>query len=227
MSYKTETSAPLDSLKARGIPERCAAARDLSQIGRIEDIPALVDRAASDRSPAVRLVTAGAVADILSRYRLEPARSTLSDADREELIASFRHIDPETNGGLFSMLACADLPSVLPRLAIGLRDPRGGVRVGAAVGLLRYCVSGAHHGNRALEAQVVEMFSDRRLRPDALAEVARVCAAAGFRTSLTPMARLGLVGVHGAFVNQMVESEPNQAATPSADQEGREEGVAQ
>ena len=65
-----ETSDPLIALKdKKSIHTRCAAARDLSRMGDVSAMPALAERSAEDRSPAVRLCAAGAAADILSRHR--------------------------------------------------------------------------------------------------------------------------------------------------------------
>jgi hypothetical protein len=200
-----ETKDPIASLQAKSIHDRCAAARDLSKIGALDVIPLLADRARDDRSPAVRLATAGAAADILSRFRLPPGRDALDGAQRTELLELFKGIDPGANAGLFPMLACLDLPLAFSRIATGLRDPRGGVRVGAAVGLMRLCISRARLGDAQLEADVIALLRDNRLRPDALAEVARVCAAGGYTSALLPLQRLDLGGAHGDFVDEMVD----------------------
>lgn len=205
MTVELETADPLKALNSRSIHDRCAAARDLSQIGLPEHIGVLTQKAATDKSPAVRLVTAGAVADILSRYRREPARAELDEATRMSMLNTFRVVDPGKNAGLFPMLACLDLPIVVGRIATGLRDPRAGVRVGAAVGLLRMCTTIVHLGDAELEARVVALFSDNRLRSDALAEVARVCGACGYTSALPVLQRLDLGGAHGEFVDEMVE----------------------
>ncbi len=204
MPVDLETEDPLKSLKSKSIHHRCAAARDLSLVGTPEHIPVLVERARDDKSPAVRLATAGSVADILSRYRLPPRRAELDDAARQALLDTFKGIDPGDNAGLFPMFACLDVASSFARIATGLRDPRGGVRVGAAVGLLRMGISQAHNGDTELERQVVALLDDARLRPDALAEVARVCAACGYVSALPRMQALGLGGAQGEFVDQMV-----------------------
>lgn len=215
MTVELETEDPLKALSSRSIHDRCAAARDLSRVGTLEHIGPLVLKAGGDKSPAVRLVTAGAVADILSRYRRGPRRSELDDDARAEMLDSFRSVDPGKNAGLFPMLACLDIGAVFTRIATGLRDPRAGVRVGAAVGLLRLCTSIVHLEDAELEAHVVSLFSDRRLRPDALAEVARVCAACGYETALPVLRRLNLGGAQGEFVDEVVRV-LSSAAEPAA-----------
>lgn len=178
-----ETADPMKALKAKSIHERCAAARDLSLVGDLDALPALSTAAARDKSPAVRLCTAGAAADILSRYRVGAARKGLEDDARLQILDLFKVIDPSHNAGLFPMLACLDVPASFRRIASGLRDPRGDVRVGAGVGLLRLCTSIAHQGDAELEANVVALLTDKRLKPDAIAEAAKVCVAAGYESA--------------------------------------------
>ncbi len=178
-----ETADPIAALKAKSIHERCSGCRDLSKMGDLDALPVLADRAANDKSPAVRLCSAGAASDILSRYRLAPHRDGLDNAARMRILDLFKVIDPAVNAGLFSMLACLDLPLSFSRIATGLRDPRGDVRVGAGVGLMRLCISVARLGDVDLEKSVVELLNDKRIKPDALGEIARVCAAAGYRSA--------------------------------------------
>lgn len=200
-----ETTDPLTSLASNRISERAAAGRDLSKVGTLDLVPRLVDQAQSDPSPAVRLTLASAAADILSRHRIGLAAAQLSAAQRRELAARIRGVDPGVNAGLFSMLAALGTPESFQQIAVGLRDPRGGVRVGAAVGLMRLCMSAAAHGDAELERCVVAMLEDRRLKPDALAEVARVCGAVGYRSARRPMAELVLPGVHGDAVSTALD----------------------
>ena len=199
-----ETPDPIAALKSKDIHTRAAGARDLSREGTPADIPLLVQLAREDRSPAVRLCTAGAAADILSRYRSGPRAAELSPETREELFTLFRGIDPAINAGLFSMLACIELPKAIERLAAGLRDPRGGVRVGAAIGLQRLAASMAHAFDPDLEARIITLLGDDRLPPDALAEVARVSAAVGYQGAATAMGRIDLPGAAGDVVTDAI-----------------------
>jgi len=189
-----ETQDPRATLKARSIHQRCSAARDLSRYGTPDDIPLLVAQAQADISPAVRLGTAGAAADILSRYRVGPRAGELSAARRTELFELFKGMDPGVNAGLFSMLACIGIPQGFQRIAVGLRDPRGDVRIGAAIGLLRLCASAASQGDTELEAAVVQILRDPRLRPDAAAEVSWVAARVGYRSAREAIGALSLSG---------------------------------
>jgi len=200
-----ETEKPRETLRARSIHRRCAAARDLSRFGVPDDIPALVKRAATDRSPAVRLGAAGAVADILSRYRVGPRHGELSDAQRQEIIALFTGIDPSVNGGLFSMLACIGIPEGYQRIAVGLRDPRGDVRLGAAIGMLRLCGSAAVQDDAELEDAVVALLKERRLKPDAAAEMAWVAARVGYVSARAAIGAMALTGAHADLRDRAIE----------------------
>ncbi len=192
-----ETDDPRAALEHKSIHTRCAACRDLSRSGTLEFLPVLVDKAGRDKSPAVRLCAAGAAADILSRHRLGPAREALSLESRTALLRAFNIVDPGINPGLFPMLACLDHPQSFARIAAGLRDPRGDVRVGAGVGLLRLCISGARRGDLKLEADLLNLLEDRRLKPDAVVEVVRVCVAGGYHSALPRLFRISLGdGVH-------------------------------
>ena len=184
---------------------RAAACRDLAQIGLPAVIPMLADLARSDRSPAVRLGAAAAVADILSRYRVGPARAGLPEADRAALLHQLATIDPGHNPGMFMMLACLDTPEAGRRIRLGLKDPRGEVRLGAGVGLLRLCCSAARGADLVLEAEVVSMIGDPRLRPDAVAELAKVAAAAGYRSALPALERQDLGGAAQESINAMIQ----------------------
>ena len=201
-----ETPDPVAALESRDIHERAAAARDLSRFGEPRHLPLLVERAQSDRSPAVRLGCAAAASDILSRYRLPPQSERLSLDERRELVQIFRGFDPVVNSGLFPILACLGLPDLFSRIAAGLRDPRGDVRVGGAVGLLRMVQSAAVAGDELMEQRVVSLLSDKRLKPDALAAVAQICAAVGYRTALPHLLHLDLTGAHGEAVAKALET---------------------
>lgn len=205
-SSKTETEDPIATLDAKSIHERCAAARDLSRFGTPEHLPLLVERAHSDRSPAVRLGCAAAASDILSRLRQPPAADALSIEDRRALVELFRGFDPAVNSGLFPILACLGLPELFTRIAAGLRDPRGDVRVGGAVGLLRMVSSATVAGDDLIEKRVVDLLSDHRLKPDALAAVAQICAQVGYRSALPHLHQLDLPGAHGEAVAQALET---------------------
>jgi hypothetical protein len=205
-SPKPETADPVASLDAKSTHVRAAAARDLSKFGTLEHLELLIARAHRDRSPAVRLGCAAAASDILSRMRMPPAAQTLSITERRAFVDLFRGFDPAVNSGLFPILACLGLPDLFTRIAAGLRDPRGDVRLGGAVGLLRMVSSASVHGDELMEKRVVDLLSDRRLKPDAVASVAQVCAAVGYRSALPVLYRLDLPGKHGEAVSEAIST---------------------
>ncbi|MDG1478407.1 MAG: hypothetical protein P8R54_02405 [Myxococcota bacterium] len=205
-ALKPETDDPVAALSEKSIHVRCAAARDFSQFGTTEHLAVLVTASHSDSAPSVRLGCAAAASDILSRCRLPPASEALSSEDRRALLELFRGFDPAVNSGLFPILACLGLPELLTRISAGLRDPRGDVRLGGAVGLLRFVSSAAVAGDDLIEARVVMLLSDRRLKPDALAAVAQVCAAVNYTTALSALHALDLPGTHGEAVAAALET---------------------
>ncbi|MFT5680278.1 MAG: hypothetical protein ACI8RZ_001184 [Myxococcota bacterium] len=202
---KPETNDPVAALSDKSIHVRSAAARDFSKFGTTEHLALLVKSAHADRSPAVRLGCAAAASDILSRCRLPPASDILSLDDRRGLVGLFRGFDPAVNSGLFPILACLGLPELLTRIAAGLRDPRGDVRLGGAVGLLRYVSSAAVAGDDLVEARVVALLSER-LKPDALAAIAQVCAAVNYTSAIPALRALDLPGTQGEAVATALET---------------------
>ena len=203
---KPETDDPVAALNNKSIHVRSAAARDFSKFGTTEHLEVLVRYAHSDPSPAVRLGCAAAASDILSRCRLSPASEALSIDERRALLGLFRGFDPAVNSGLFPILACLGLPELITRIAAGLRDPRGDVRLGGAVGLLRMVSSASVAGDDLIEARVVALLSDRRMKPDALAAVAAVCAAVNYTSALPALRSLDLPGTHGEVVDTAMET---------------------
>lgn len=201
-----ETADPVAALKAKSIHERAAATRDLSWWGTTEHLPMLIVQAHKDTSPAVRLGCASAASDILSRLRLPPHADTLSLTERRGLVDHLRGFDPAVNSGLFPIIACLGLPELFPRIAAGLRDPRGDVRVGAAVGLLRMVSSAAVNGDELMEQRVIALLNDSRLPADALAAVAQVCAAVDYRSAIPRLSRLNLNGANGDAVDEALNT---------------------
>ncbi len=171
-------------------------------MGDVSHLERLAALAGTDRSPGVRLSAAAAAADILSRHRVGEAAKGLSTRKRNTLTELYRRIDPSVNPGVFSVFGCLDRPSALVAIGGGLRDPRGDVRLGAAVGLLRLCTSLAVANTAKIQKTVVGLLSDGRHKPDALAEIARICAAAGYRSGEDFIRGLVLPGAHGDLVRE-------------------------
>jgi len=195
-----ETADPLAALGGKSIAQRAAGARDLSQMGEVGHLELLAAVAGSDRSPGVRLSAAAAAADILSRHRIGDAVKKIGPKKRRTLAALYRRIDPSVNPGVFSVFGCLDTPAAFEAICGGLRDPRGDIRLGAAVGLLRMATSGALAGASRREKQVVRLLADARHKPDALAEIAKICAAVDYRTGEDAVRALSLSGAHGELV---------------------------
>lgn len=210
MSQTAPERAPLEcedldaALMDKSVAVRAAACRDLSRVGQPARLIQLIEMAGHDKSPAVRLGTSSAAADILSRYRLPATRADLPDADRDRLLTAMNRVDPSVNAGLFPMLACLDHERSFSRISVGLRDPRRGVRLGAAVGLLRYVSSIVKAGDQKLEDDVLDCLSDNRMLPDSIAELARICAAGGYTKALRALETLDLGGQLQELVDQAI-----------------------
>jgi hypothetical protein len=200
-----ETEDPIAALGDKSIAVRAAACRDLTKMGTVEHLPRLAQAAGQDKSPAVRLGTVAAASDILSRRRLDAPDEALTEAERTAILDLFKRVDPANNPGVFSVFGTLDLASGLNRVGIGLRDPRQEVRKGAGVGLMRLCISRARLGDAELEAAVVGMLTDRRMRPDAIAEIALVCMAAGYTSAVSVLERVDPGGVHQDIVDTAID----------------------
>ena len=190
------------SLATKDIAARAAGARALSLVGTVEHLELLAGVAGGDPSPGVRLSAAAAAADILSRVRFGAARDALNEDQRSVFLDLYRKVDPALNPGVFPVFACLDCAGSFQVIAGGLRDPRGDIRLGAAVGLMRLCSSAAVVGNEALEEQVVSLLADTRHKPDAIAQIARVCAAVGYRSAIEIIRCLQLTGKHAEVVHE-------------------------
>lgn len=173
-----ETVDPVVALEARELPVRAAAARDLALSGTPAHLDLLIRRAIADPSPGVRLGCAAAAADVLSRHRLGPAAADVSDDARAALLAAIRGADPSLNVGLFQVCGALGTDAAFQRIVVGLRDPRSDVRAGATVGLVRYAASAA--APDGLDAVVVPLLTNDRIRPETQAELARLCGHLGY-----------------------------------------------
>ena len=170
--------------------DRAETAKNLGLSGGIEELEKLIELSQNDDSPAIRMRAAEAAAHILSRLRIGPDRELLSSGRRRQLLDQFRGVDPLSNPGLFPFLACLDLPRCLPRILVGLRDPRYDVRLTAILGLRRFCCSWSRSGDRTAEAKVVAVLSDPRIRPDVLASVSELVSACGWQSSRPALVKL-------------------------------------
>lgn len=186
----SETADPVAALSNKSIAQRAAGARDLGIAGTPAHLPQLVKLAVDDPSAGVRLACAAAAADILSRFRVGARAAGVSPAERADLWESVRRADPGVNAGIFQVCATLGVPDAVTRIFGAMRDPRVDVRQGACVGLWRLCASAAVNGDTALEARVVALLDDTRIKPDTHAEIARVCANVGYASALGRVERL-------------------------------------
>jgi hypothetical protein len=170
--------------------DRVEAIKELGLSGGVDALESLINSAIEDDSPAVRLRAAEAASDILSRHRIGGTRDDLSVGQRRLFLDQFRRVDPLSNPGLFPFLACLDLPRCLSRILVGLRDPRYDVRLGAVLGLRRYCCSWSVSGQAVAEKKVVQAFHDTRLKADVLASLSELVAACGWQSAREALAKL-------------------------------------
>jgi hypothetical protein len=170
--------------------EQVEAVRDLGLNGGVDALDSLISLSIDDDSPAVRLRAAEAASDILSRHRIGAGRADLSVGQRRLFLDQFRRVDPLSNPGLFPFLACLDLPRCLSRILVGLRDPRYDVRLGAALGLRRYCCSWSVFADSSAEKKVVRAFNQSGLKPDVLASLSELVAACGWQSARESLKKL-------------------------------------
>ncbi|MSP54804.1 MAG: hypothetical protein EXR69_04245 [Myxococcales bacterium] len=183
-----ETVDPVVSLEAKELPVRAAAARDLAVLGTVEHLDLLVRRAIDDPSPGVRLGCAAAAADILSRHRTSPAADRVTAEHRAALLLAVGKADPSHNVGLFQVCGALGTEAATHRILIGLRDPRSDVRAGALVGCLRLAQSATAADD--LEARLVPLLDNEKIRPETQADLASVFATLGYWSAINGARRL-------------------------------------
>jgi tetratricopeptide (TPR) repeat protein len=176
-----ETKDPRAALQSKSVSVRAAAARDLSRIGTVEDLPPLVDIAINERSSALRLYAAAAAADIVHRYRGFGEQPRLTDEQRVQVHRWVRSYDPGRNPGLLMMLSALADDEARKRLARMLRDPRNGVRAGAAMAIRRMAVSATAIGDTSTPALVGECLQDGRIPPDVILELIKMTGELGWQ----------------------------------------------
>ncbi len=177
-----ETEDPRAALADKSVAVRAAAARDLSRVGTFADLPPLVEMAIQGKSSALRLYAAAAAADILHRCRGLGDQPSLAPAQRKQVLQWARSYDPGRNPGLLMMLSAVPKEKAArAHLVRILRDPRNGVRAGAAVALRRMAISGAALGETGVRDAVAEGLADDRVPPDATLELIRIVGEVGWQ----------------------------------------------
>jgi hypothetical protein len=199
-----ETDDPRAALEATDVTTRSAAARDLALVGTWTDLAELVRHASEDKSAAVRLYAASAAADIVARHRGAAGQAALDDAQRAQVHAWVRAIDPGTNPGLLMMLSAVPDEASIERLGRMLRDPRNGVRAGAAMAIRRMALSGAAIRFDALKSAFDAWLASGKLPLDATLELIKLIGELGWRgfeQKLRPLNALGKL--HAAAIEEV------------------------
>jgi hypothetical protein len=196
---KRETKNPRESLESSSVATRAAAIRDLEKFGVFDDIAILMGHAKNDSSVAIRLMAADAVSDILSRRRLN---NPLSVSEYKQVRGFCAEISPRNNHSLYLVYASLGTQHSLDLILSGLRNTEAELRLGAAVGLQRFVVSYTSLGNSETEEKIIATFKDPSMKADALAHVAQVCAAVGYRSAMPYLRRIDLAGKHGETITQ-------------------------
>ena len=197
---KRETNNPHESLKSKEIHVRAAAIRDLERYGTFDDVPKLMHHAKTDKSISIRLMSADAVSDILSRRRLSNSLTT----EEYDLVRSRAgEIVPRQNHSIFLVYASLGTQDALDMILSGLKAVEAEIRLGAAVGLQRFVVSYTTLGDTKTEEKILHLLSTPNLKADSLAHLAQVCAAVGYRKALPVLRRIDLSGKHGETITQV------------------------
>lgn len=186
-----ETEDPRAALGDKSVAVRAAAARDLSLVGDYADLPPLVEMAVQAPSSALRLYAAAAAADILHRHRGLPGHPTLSAEQRREVLTWATSYDPGRNPGLLMMLSAVPDETSRSRLLRMLRDPRNGVRAGAAMALRRMAISAAAMEEGGVAETVAEALADGRTPPDASLELIKMVGEVGWQELREAASRAG------------------------------------
>ena len=171
---------PRTALKSKDVTVRAAAARELARNGTWEDLSTLVEMAKSDKSPSVRLYTAAAASDITARFRGAAGQERMTPQQATEVQDWVKGIDPIVNPSLLMMLSAVADAASIKRLGRMLRDPRGGVRAGAATALRRMAVSAAAVGDTQLPEAVRGWFESKKLTPDVTLELLKLSGEVGW-----------------------------------------------
>jgi hypothetical protein len=188
----SQAADPRAALKSKDVTVRAAAARELARNGTWDDLSTLVEMAKSDKSPSVRLYTAAAASDIAARFRGAAGQKRMTPQQATEVQDWVKRMDPVINPSLLMMLSAVGDAASIKRLGRMLRDPRGGVRSGAATALRRMAVSAAAVGDTQLPEFVRGWLESKKLTPDVTLELLKLSGEVGW-TGLEDVQRLASV----------------------------------
>ncbi len=207
-----DTADPRVALTDKDVTVRAAAAREVARIGSFTDLELLITMAQSDKSPSVRLYTAAAAADIAMRLRGDG--KPLTRTQRAKLIDWVGGTDPGKNPSLLMVWAALPERKALDRLSRMLRDPRNGVRAGAATALRRMALASGAIDEGLIPSTIGSLLDGGRLPPDAILELVRIAGEAGYIGLMGSVRSAASAGrPHGAAVAESIER-MSQRSTP-------------
>lgn len=181
-------------LQSKSVSDRTKAMRHYEHFGVVEDIPFLIQNAASDASVAVRNNAADAISDILSRHRTDPHKDILSEEERHRLIPQFRRIKVQKTPAVNLAYAALGTNRALSVLLSSFVDPRVEMQNCAAAGLRCYCLSQDVMGDASVEEKLVKLLQSETLDIPGIAHIVRLCAEAGYEKILPVLDELPDLG---------------------------------
>ena len=202
----SQAEDPRVVLQSGDVTARAAAARALAQAGSWDDLAVLVEMAKSDKSPSVRLYTAAAACDIAARFRGAAGQDRMTPQQAEEVQDWVKSFDPIGNPSLLMMLSAVADAASIKRLGRMLRDPRSGVRAGAATALRRMAVSAAAVDEDLLPVAFGQWILSKKLTPDATLELLKLAGEVGL-TGIDDALRMaaGAGRPHGPAYDELLQ----------------------
>ncbi len=187
-------------LKSKSISDRSRAMRHYEHFGTVEDISFLIQMAATDPSVGVRNGAADAIGDVLSRYRLEPYKQSLSVEDRHVYMRQFRRIKVQQTPSVNLAYAGLGTSRALSILLSSFVDPRVEMQNCAAAGLRCFCLSQDALGDEVVEDKLINLLKAGTLDIPGIAHVVRLCAEAGYHKVIPLLDDLPDLGELGEVV---------------------------
>lgn len=168
-------------LQSKSVSARSKAMRHYEHFGMVDDIPFLIQNAASDASVAVRNNAADAIADILSRHRTSPEKEKLSIEERHRLLPMFRRIKVQKTPAVNLAYASLGTSRALSILLSSFVDPRVEMQNCAAAGLRCFCLSQDAMLDDTVETRLLKLLQSGSLDIPGIAHIVRLCAEAGYQ----------------------------------------------
>jgi len=163
---------PRSGLASKDVTERAEAVRALATVGTADDVEGLIALGRSDRSPSVRLYAAAAAAHLALQHA--------DEVDSRGWCTQVMSEDPVVNPGLLMVLAASPVQATVKRLGRLLRDPRSGVRVGAAMAVRRLGLSAGAALDPVLREAAAGWIHGGRHPPDAVLELVKLAGELGW-----------------------------------------------